>query len=188
VGLRVAARTSAFTFKGKDATVAEIGRALNVATVLEGSVRTSGARVRIAVQLVKVSDGYPLWSETFDRMLDDVFAVQEDIARAVVRELRRDVTRGQLDARGQRRAARRGVARSFTTRLVGSRGAPPLFQARHFMERSTREDTSHAVQYLKQAHRARSRIRARVVRVEPGAREAGRLRVDADRDRNRSGT
>ncbi len=87
-GLRVAARTSAFSFKGKSATVAEIGQALNVATVLEGSVRKSGNRVRISVQLVKVSDGYRLWSETYDRTLDDIFAVQDDIAQSVVKELR----------------------------------------------------------------------------------------------------
>ena len=87
-GLRVAAHTSAFSFKGKQTTVAEIGRILNVATVLEGSVRKSGNRVRISVQLVKVDDGFQLWGETYDRTLDDIFAVQDDIAQAVVTELR----------------------------------------------------------------------------------------------------
>jgi serine/threonine protein kinase/Tfp pilus assembly protein PilF len=86
-GLRVAARTSTFYFKGRDTTIAEIGRTLNVATVLEGSVRKSGQRVRISVQLVKVSDGYHLWSETYDRTLEDIFAVQDDVARAVVAAL-----------------------------------------------------------------------------------------------------
>jgi tetratricopeptide (TPR) repeat protein len=65
-----------------------MGHALGVATILEGSVRKSGTRVRISVQLVKVSDGFPLWSETYDRSLDDIFAVQDDIARSVVKELR----------------------------------------------------------------------------------------------------
>ena len=87
-GLRVSARSSSFRFKGKDATAAEMGHALGVATILEGSVRKSGTRVRISVQLVKVSDGFPLWSETYDRSLDDIFAVQDDIARSVVKELR----------------------------------------------------------------------------------------------------
>src|SRR6266536_2393191 len=87
-GLRVAARSSAFTFKGKGATVAEVGRALNVATVLEGSVRKAGNRLRVSVQLVKVVDGYQLWSETYDRTLDDIFAVQDDIAQSVLKELR----------------------------------------------------------------------------------------------------
>lgn len=87
-GLRVAARTSAFSFKGKSDDVATIGKKLNVATVLEGSVRKSGNRVRISVQLIKVDDGFHLWSESYDRTLDDIFAVQDDIAQAVVTELR----------------------------------------------------------------------------------------------------
>ena len=87
-GLRVAARTSSFQFKGKNEDIGEIGRKLNVAHVLEGSVRKSGNRARISVQLVKVADGYQLWSETYDRTLDDIFAVQDDIARSVVNELR----------------------------------------------------------------------------------------------------
>src|SRR4029077_2103795 len=87
-GLRVAARSSAFTFKGKGATVAEVGRALNVAAVLEGSVRKAGNRMRISVQLVKVADGYNLWAESYDRTLEDIFAIQDDIAQSVVQELR----------------------------------------------------------------------------------------------------
>src|SRR6185436_6407436 len=83
-GLRVTARTSAFQFRGKNEDLAVIGQKLNVATILEGSVRKAGNRVRIAVQLVKVTDGYPLWSETYDRTLDDIFAVQDDIAQSVV--------------------------------------------------------------------------------------------------------
>jgi len=79
-GLRVAARTSAFSFKGKQTTIAEVGRALNVTTVFEGSVPKAGKRMRIPVQLVKVADGYHLWSETYDRKLDD-------IAQSVVREV-----------------------------------------------------------------------------------------------------
>ena len=102
-GLRVAARSSAFTFKGKSATVAEVGRALNVATVLEGSVRKAGNRMRISVQLVKVADGYHLWSETYDRTLEDIFAVQDDIAQSVVKELRTTLL-GESATR--RRAAR----------------------------------------------------------------------------------
>src|SRR5262249_40601997 len=97
-GLRVAARTSAFTFKGKHATVAEIGRVLNVATVLEGSVRKAGNRMRISVQLVKVSDGYHFWSESYDRTLEDIFAVQDDIAQSVVQELRTTLLGEAADA------------------------------------------------------------------------------------------
>ena len=87
-GIRVAARTSAFSFKGKSTTVAEIGSILNVLSVLEGSSRFAGNRIRVNVQLEDVTDGYQLWSETYDRTLDDIFAVQDDIAQSVVEEIR----------------------------------------------------------------------------------------------------
>src|SRR5688572_7787268 len=80
-GLRVAARTSAFSFKGKNANVSEIGNALGVRTVVEGSVRKSGNKIRISVQLINAPDGYHLWSEQYDRELDDVFEVQNDISK-----------------------------------------------------------------------------------------------------------
>ena len=86
-GLRVPARTSSFAFKGKTGDIAEIGRQLRVAAVMEGSVRRSGNALRITVQLINVADGYHRWSETYERELRDVFAVQEGIARAIVTEL-----------------------------------------------------------------------------------------------------
>ena len=87
-GLRVPARTSSFYFKGKQATLAEIGKALNVTHVLEGSVRKSGNALRITTELVSVADDSRVWSETYDRQLDDVFKVQDDIAGAVVTALK----------------------------------------------------------------------------------------------------
>ena len=87
-GLHVAARNSAFSFRGKQAPLAEIGQKLNVATVLQGSVRKSGNRLRITAQLVSVHDGYHLWSERYDRDLTDVFAVQDEIAGAIAAKLR----------------------------------------------------------------------------------------------------
>jgi TolB-like protein/Tfp pilus assembly protein PilF len=86
--LRVAARTSSFSYKDKDVKVAQIGEELNVAHVLEGSVRKSGNRVRITSQLIHAEDGYHLWSETYDRALDDVFAIQDEIAAEVVAQLK----------------------------------------------------------------------------------------------------
>ena len=86
--LRVIARTSSFSFKGKDVEIAEIARRLNVAHVLEGSVRKSGDKLRITAQLVRASDSSHLWSERYDRPLDDIFKVQDEIAVAVVDELR----------------------------------------------------------------------------------------------------
>ena len=87
-GLRVTARTSAFAFKGKDVDVREIGQKLNVGSVLEGSVRRAGDRLRITAQLVNAADGYYVWSETFDRKIADVFAVQDELARAITASLK----------------------------------------------------------------------------------------------------
>jgi TolB-like protein/Tfp pilus assembly protein PilF len=86
--LHVAARTSSFSYKGKDVRIAQIGEELNVAFVLEGSVRKAGKQVRITAQLVKADDGFHLWSQTYDRTLDDIFVVQDEIAAAVVEALR----------------------------------------------------------------------------------------------------
>jgi serine/threonine-protein kinase len=86
--LRVIARTSSFAFKGRNADVATIAAALNVANVLEGSVRKSGSRLRVTAQLIRASDSCHVWSQNFDRELDDVFAVQDEIARAVVEALK----------------------------------------------------------------------------------------------------
>ena len=86
-GLRVAGRTSSFSFKGKDQDLRGIGRALGVAHVLEGSVRTQGDKVRVTAQLIRGEDGFHLWSETYDGELTDVFELQDQIARRIVREL-----------------------------------------------------------------------------------------------------
>jgi len=85
--IRVAARTSSFSFKGKDVEVPEIARQLHVAHVLEGSVRKSGNQVRITAQLIQASDGLSTWSQTYDRTLDDIFKIQDEIAADVVKEL-----------------------------------------------------------------------------------------------------
>jgi len=87
-GLHVAARTSSFAFKGKQEDLRVIGEKLGVGVVLEGSVRKAANRLRITAQLIKVADGYHLWSDRFDRTLDDVFAIQDEIARAIADRLR----------------------------------------------------------------------------------------------------
>ncbi len=86
-GVRVVARVSAFAFKGRCEDIREIGKKLNVETLLEGSVRKAGDQLRITAQLVKVSDGYHLWSERYDRELKDVFAIQDEIAHNIVEAL-----------------------------------------------------------------------------------------------------
>jgi TolB-like protein/Tfp pilus assembly protein PilF len=86
--LRVAARTSSFQFKGKSEDVCEVAKKLRVGTVLEGSVRRAGERLRVTAQLVSAEEGYHLWSETYERQLEDVFAIQDEISRAIVDTLR----------------------------------------------------------------------------------------------------
>lgn len=87
-GLRVASRTSSFRFRDGTVDAREIGSALNVAAIMEGSVRKDGQRVRVTAQLIDAGNGYHLWSENFDRAQEDIFAIQEEIARSVVRALR----------------------------------------------------------------------------------------------------
>jgi len=86
--LMVVARTSAFSFKGKEIDIREIGKKLNVNTILEGSVRKAGNRLRIMAQLINVADGYHLWSEKYDRDIEDVFAIQDEISLAIVDKLK----------------------------------------------------------------------------------------------------
>jgi serine/threonine-protein kinase len=87
-GVQVASRTSSFAFKGKQVDIRQVGERLGVASVLEGSVRKVGNRIRITAQLVNVENGYHLWSETYDRQLEDVFAIQDEISRAIVEALK----------------------------------------------------------------------------------------------------
>jgi TolB-like protein/lipoprotein NlpI len=149
-GLRVAARSSAFTFKGKGAGVADVARALNVATVLEGSVRKAGNRLRISVQLVKVEDGYQLWSESYDRTLEDIFAVQDDIAQSVVKELRTTLLGETADAKAGKEATA-AVAAAVKGRSADPEAYRLFLQGRHFIDRNTREDNVRGIGYLKEA-------------------------------------
>jgi serine/threonine protein kinase/Flp pilus assembly protein TadD len=149
-GLRVIARSSAFTFKGKPTTAAEIGRALDVATLLEGSVRKSGERVRISVQLVNVADSSHLWSETYDRTLEDIFAVQDDIARSVVKELRALLLGQEADSKAS------GEARAEVAAAAVGRGRNPeahrlFLQGRYQYTRIANADLAAGIEMLKRA-------------------------------------
>jgi len=96
--LQVAARTSSFAFKGQNKDITEIGNKLNVDTVLEGSVRKSGTRLRITAQLIDVDNGFHLWSETYDRELTDIFAIQDEITAAIVEALLLHFDTGETSA------------------------------------------------------------------------------------------
>jgi len=149
-GLRVAARSSTFTFKGTRATVAEIGRALNVSTLLEGSVRKAGNQLRISVQLVNVADGYHLWSERYDGTLDDIFALQDDIAQSVVMKLRSTLLREAGDSIAVTDLAEQ-VAAAARGRAVDPQTHQLFLQARFLIDRGGRDDTSAGIEYLRQA-------------------------------------
>ncbi len=127
--LKVAARTSAFSFKGTNTNVNEIGRALNVKTVLEGSVRKSGNRLRITAQLVNASDGYHLWSERYDREMKDIFDVQDEITVAVVDALKVKLF-GEEKAAVLKRHTRNPEALEFYLRALSyfTRFTPEYFQ------------------------------------------------------------
>jgi serine/threonine protein kinase/cytochrome c-type biogenesis protein CcmH/NrfG len=149
-GLRVAARTSSASFKGRAVTIEEVGKALNVGAVLEGSVRKSGNRARITVQLIKVADGYHLWSETYDRTLDDIFAVQDEIAQAVVKELRTTLLGGDADS-GASDDARAEVAAAARGRGTDPEAHRLYLQGCYFSERMFGPDLERGIALLRQA-------------------------------------
>jgi len=136
-GLQVAARTSAFAFKGKSESMSEIGRQLRVGTVLEGSVRRVGDRLRVTAQLIDVKDGYHLWAEAYDRDLSDVFAVQEEIAQAIVGALRVKLS---------------GEATAMVVRTTADLTAYDLYlRGRHAVNQRTGASLLQAVEYFEQA-------------------------------------
>ena len=149
-GLRVAARTSSFQFKGKNEDVAVIGKRLNVGTVLEGSVRKSGNRLRIGVQLVNVSDGFHLWSETYDRTLEDIFAVQDDIAQSVVKELRAALLGGE-PGQGTDGEVKAEVAAAAKGRGENTEAHRLYLQGRFYFERRSGDDMLQGVDYFRKA-------------------------------------
>jgi TolB-like protein/class 3 adenylate cyclase/tetratricopeptide (TPR) repeat protein len=149
-GLRVASRTSAFHFKGKDVDIPTIAQKLNVATILEGSVRKSGQRVRITAQLIEVATDSHLWSDTYDRELEDIFAVQDDIAQSVVKELRSALLGEKPDASANA-AVKAEVHAAAKGRGENAEAYRLYLHARFFEDRFTREDTAKAIGYYRQA-------------------------------------
>ncbi len=182
-GLRVAARTSSFQFKGKSEDLAVIGRKLNVATLLEGSVRKAGSRVRIAVQLVKVADGFQLWSETYDRTLEDIFAVQDDIAQSVVKELRTALL-GEAPGSKASGEVRAEVAAAAKGRGTDAEAHRLFLQGRYLVNRLASQDVAAGIDYLQRAIAAGPRPCARlggpVVGPGPGIRHGLHARRRGD--------
>ena len=147
--LRVASRTSAFQFKGTKHDIREIGERLNVEKVVEGSVRKSGNQIRITAQLVNVTDGYRLWSERYDRKLEDIFAIQDEIAESIVQAL--EVT---LSPR-ERRAIQNVATRDVEAYDFYLRGRKSFWEwthrgwttARQMFERAIKLDPNYATAY-----------------------------------------
>jgi TolB-like protein/Tfp pilus assembly protein PilF len=133
-GLRVAARTSSFSFKNKDLKISEIAGQLNVNYILEGSVRKSGDKVRITAQLIKADEGYHLWSESFDRTLNDIFKVQDEIATMVAQALKVSL-----------------LGNSLTKRMIDPKAYVLYLKGRHFLTLSSAGDLRRAEEFLLQA-------------------------------------
>jgi adenylate cyclase len=149
-GLRVASRTSAFSFKGMQVDIPTIARKLNVGAILEGSVRKAGNRVRITAQLIHVATDSHLWSRTYDRTLEDIFAIQDDIAQSVVKELRTTLLGETAGAKADEEAIA-AVATAVKGRSTNPEAHRLFLQARHFIDRLTPEDTTKGIAYLKEA-------------------------------------
>jgi serine/threonine protein kinase/tetratricopeptide (TPR) repeat protein len=135
-GFRVLARTSAFSFRGKEVDVREIGSRLNVEHILEGSVRRAGGRIRVTAQLVKASDGYHLWSQRFDREMTDIFVIQDEISRAIVEKLR------------LRLAGDRPLVKRYTENLAAY---DLCLRARYHLRKMTQEERDAGRRYCEQA-------------------------------------
>jgi adenylate cyclase len=146
-GLQVTSRTSAFAFKGKNDDIRDIAIQLNVDKILEGSVRKAGNRVRITAQLINAADGFHLWSETYDRKLDDIFEVQDEISGIIANKLKEDLTGAQ---RPSIKSSVKNIA-AYTHYLKGL----------HFKNKITPADTRKAIECFKQA-----------IAIEPGYAEA----------------
>jgi TolB-like protein/Tfp pilus assembly protein PilF len=149
-GLRVASRTSAFSFKGAKADIPTVAQKLNVTNILEGSVRKAGSRVRVTAQLVNVATDSHLWSESYDRELADIFAVQDDIAHAVVKEMRAVLMGEPATAAGSAE-----VTAEVRTAAKGRSSNPEAYrlylQGRFFLNRYNEEDTRKAIDYFQSA-------------------------------------
>ena len=144
-GLQVSARTSSFSFKGKNEDVRQIGNKLGVSTVLEGSVRRSGKRIRITAQLVNTSDGYHLWSEVYDSDLEDIFQVQDEISQKIVNRLKENFALPQKQDH---------IIKPMTDNIE----AYNLYlKARYYWNKSNPENISKAIQTLEE-----------VIRLDPG--------------------
>jgi eukaryotic-like serine/threonine-protein kinase len=191
-GLQVAGRTSSFQFRGKDIELAEVGRRLNVHHLLEGSVRRAGNRVRVTAQLIKVADGFHLWSERYDREWTDIFAIQDEITHAITSALRIKLS-ADLSTSPRHQPNLRAYEVYLEARELWSRAFPGSFaQTKALLEHAITLDPQFALPYsllggcytmlanlgFKPAHEVMPLARAaeeRALRVDPALPEAHAL-------------
>ena len=188
--LRVSGRTSSFAFRNSEKTIPQIASELNVATVLEGSVRRAGDRLRMTAQLVRASDGFELWSETYDRNNEDIIAIQEDVARSIAQALKTATDPEALAAMQQ--AGTRSVSayqaflRGLAIQQQPDEGASRMGQALAAFDEATRIDPGFSDAYARAADMEWSMLRPSAM----GAQEAStsdyadrlrRLHQDLDR-------
>jgi TolB-like protein/Flp pilus assembly protein TadD len=137
---RVAGRTSSFAFKGQNQDIREIGRLLNVDTILEGSIRRAGEEVRVTAQLVNVDDGFHLWSDTYDRRLDNIFEIQDEISRAVVTALKTTLLGAEA------------IAATTTAPVAVNTEAYEMYlKGRHAWHQRTGKSLAQAMEFFKEA-------------------------------------
>jgi TolB-like protein/Tfp pilus assembly protein PilF len=152
--LKVAARTSSFSFKGKDVDIREMGRILNVGTVLEGSVQKSGINLRITAQLINVSDGYHIWSERFDRTMDNIFAIQDEISMAVVDKLKGELLEEDKEKITKRHTANKDALNLFLKGryYFNRRYQGDMIKAVDFYQKAIDKDPDYALPYVEIAN------------------------------------
>lgn len=152
-GLRVAGRTSSFAYKARVQDLRTIGQSLNVTTILEGSVRKDGERIRITAQLINVADGYHLWSRVFDRQLTDIFSIQEEIASEVAGAL--GVRLGVGDANAFIGAGTKNIE-AYEAYLKGWAMSGEYVESLSYLEKATRLDPNYAVAWAERGLRTAS--------------------------------
>jgi TolB-like protein/Tfp pilus assembly protein PilF len=146
--LHVAARTSSFAFKTRTTDISEIGHKLNVSVVLEGSVRKAGNRLRVTAQLIDVADGYHLWSEQYDREMDDIFTIQDEIALAIVDKLKVDLIPGERARLVGKQTVDLAAHEAYLKgRYFWNQRGPGLKKAVEFFELALAEDDKYAAAY-----------------------------------------
>jgi TolB-like protein/DNA-binding winged helix-turn-helix (wHTH) protein/Tfp pilus assembly protein PilF len=180
-GLKVVARSSAFQFKGKNEDLRTVAQKLGVANVLEGSVRKEGNRTRISVELIKTDDGFQLWSETYDREVQDIFTVQDEIARAVVKALQSRLLNGDATIAD---ASRTKNSEAYQAYLQGqyfiARGldSEDLIKALSFADQAVKLDPHYAPAWAQQARILETMARVLLIAEADGYRRA---RASAER-------